>query len=184
MRRVSRIIALSAPTLLIHASSTRAGAKQCFTTLSVRSNFQNLQERAIPGDFLKWGSLGFCRNSRFATGFSPLQPKPLDSIMDVERAKDRSPEDLASIWDDVMLKFPYFFPFLIRCYCNKQSHILFCFVFCILSKGFWYYGTVSVIYLFWFSFLEKLLSSIAYTLALVKFEPSEVSLILQGKLVT
>ncbi|KAF3451394.1 hypothetical protein FNV43_RR07489 [Rhamnella rubrinervis] len=103
MRRVSRIIALSAPTLLHHASSNCVVAKHCLTTLSVRSTIQNLQEKTIPGDFLKWGSLGFCRNSGFATGFSPLQLKPLDSIMDIDRAKDRSPEDLASIWDDYHL---------------------------------------------------------------------------------
>ncbi|XP_015873800.3 uncharacterized protein LOC107410834 [Ziziphus jujuba] len=103
MQRVSRIITLSAPNLLTYASSTCTIARLSFTTLSVRPNIQNLQERAIPGDFLRWGSLGFIRNSRFATGFSPLQPKPLDSIMDFERAKDRSPEDLASIWDDYHL---------------------------------------------------------------------------------
>lgn len=61
---------------------------------------RNLLDQAIPGDFLKWGSLGFCRTSRFATGFTPLQPKPLDSIIDIERAKKLSPDDLISIWDD------------------------------------------------------------------------------------
>ncbi|XP_031278111.1 negative regulator of systemic acquired resistance SNI1-like [Pistacia vera] len=58
------------------------------------------QQYAIPCDFLKWASFGFYRTSKFATGFTPLQPKPLDSIIDIQRAKDKSSEDLASIWDD------------------------------------------------------------------------------------
>ncbi|KAH9797209.1 ATP synthase mitochondrial f1 complex assembly factor 1 [Citrus sinensis] len=62
-----------------------------------------LREKAIPCDFLKWSSLGLYRTSRFATGFTPLQPKPLDSIIDIERAKDKSAEDLATIWDDYHL---------------------------------------------------------------------------------
>ncbi|MED6146022.1 hypothetical protein PIB30_030703 [Stylosanthes scabra] len=39
--------------------------------------------------------------SKFASGFTPLQPEPLDSIVDVQRLKDRYPDDIASIWDDV-----------------------------------------------------------------------------------
>lgn len=58
---------------------------------------------AIPGNFLKWASLGSVRTSRFATGFAPLEPKPIDSIMDVERAKSKSTEELVSIWDDYHL---------------------------------------------------------------------------------
>nr|POF20726.1 isoform 3 of atp synthase mitochondrial f1 complex assembly factor 1 [Quercus suber] len=68
-----------------------------------KPNLQKLQQRVIPGDFVRWGSLGFCRSSSFATGFSPLQHKPLDSIMDIQRVKDRSPEDIASAWDDYHL---------------------------------------------------------------------------------
>jgi hypothetical protein len=34
-----------------------------------------------------------------------LQQKPLDSIMDLARAKTKSPEELTSIWDDVISKF-------------------------------------------------------------------------------
>lgn len=90
-------------TLLNHASSTCVIPKQSFSALSLQPNLQKLQEGAIPGDFVKWGSLGFCRTSSFATGFTPLQRKPLDSIMDIERVKDRSPEDIASIWDDYHL---------------------------------------------------------------------------------
>ncbi|CAO2835387.1 unnamed protein product [Amaranthus hypochondriacus] len=60
-------------------------------------------QEVTPGGFLKWTSLGFVRTSKFASGFSPLQVKPLNSIMDLERAKNKSPEDLALIWDDFHL---------------------------------------------------------------------------------
>ncbi|KAL5555735.1 hypothetical protein UlMin_037971 [Ulmus minor] len=69
----------------------------------MRPNLQNLEEKATPGNVLKWGSIGFVRTSKFASGFTPLQPKPLESILDMERVKDRSPEDIASIWDDYHL---------------------------------------------------------------------------------
>ncbi|RLM80340.1 hypothetical protein C2845_PM12G13150 [Panicum miliaceum] len=40
--------------------------------------------------------------SQFASGFTPLKPKPkpLESIIDVERAKGLSPEHLVAAWDD------------------------------------------------------------------------------------
>ncbi|KAH9748930.1 ATP synthase mitochondrial f1 complex assembly factor 1 [Citrus sinensis] len=79
------------------------GASVCFTTFTVNPTIQKQREKAIPCDFLKWSSLGLYRTSRFATGFTPLQPKPLDSIIDIERAKDKSAEDLATIWDDYHL---------------------------------------------------------------------------------
>ncbi|KAL6646764.1 hypothetical protein ACP70R_015458 [Stipagrostis hirtigluma subsp. patula] len=41
--------------------------------------------------------------SRFASGFTPLEPKPLGSILDVERAKGLSPEHLVAAWDDYHL---------------------------------------------------------------------------------
>lgn len=83
-----------------------------YSAFSLQQNGQNQQKEVIPGDFLRWGSIGFCRTSKFATGFTPLKPKPLDSIMDLDRAKNRSPEDLASIWDDVMYPITLnFFPF-------------------------------------------------------------------------
>lgn len=69
------------------------------STLSCQSAY-HIKKDAIPSNFVKWSSLGSCRTSRFATGFAPLQPKPLDSIMDIERAKTKSSEELASIWDD------------------------------------------------------------------------------------
>ncbi|XP_041028008.1 ATP synthase mitochondrial F1 complex assembly factor 1-like [Juglans microcarpa x Juglans regia] len=90
-------------TLLSHASTACVFPKHFFSALSLQENLQKLQKRALPGGFVKWGSLGFCRTSRFATRFTPFQPKPLDSIMDVERVKDRSPEDITSIWDDYHL---------------------------------------------------------------------------------
>ncbi|GLT68936.1 hypothetical protein SLA2020_411260 [Shorea laevis] len=101
--RILRTVASSSSSLTTlpnHASSTCVVPKQSFSALSLQPNLQKLQERAIPGDFVKWGSLGFYRTLSFATGFTPLQQKPLDSIMDIERVKDRSPEDITSIWDD------------------------------------------------------------------------------------
>ncbi|KAJ4830681.1 hypothetical protein Tsubulata_027993 [Turnera subulata] len=87
---------------------TNRAKQRSITTCSLNPSLQQLrgqktQEPSIPGHFQKWGSLGSVRTSRFATGFTPLQPKPLDSIMDVGRAKDKSPEELASIWDDFHL---------------------------------------------------------------------------------
>ncbi|XP_052202203.1 uncharacterized protein LOC127807973 [Diospyros lotus] len=84
----------------VNASCSSFLQKQYFITSSLHGEVIKCQKQAIPGDFLKWGSLGFCRTSRFATGFTPLQPKPLDSIIDIERANNQSPEDLATIWDD------------------------------------------------------------------------------------
>ncbi len=111
-RLLSRI--LKTPALLNHASSTCIVPKRSFSTFSLQPNLQKLQERAIPGDFVRWGSLGFCRSLSFATGFSPLQHKPLDSIMEIQRVKDRSPEDIASAWDDVMSQFD---SLLVHCIC-------------------------------------------------------------------
>ncbi|GFZ06127.1 hypothetical protein Acr_18g0002970 [Actinidia rufa] len=95
----SRRVLNSVATLFGNASSTCVVRKQSFTTSSVQV-LHKLQKHSIPGNLLKWGLLGFCRTSRFANGFTPLQPKPLDSIIDIERAKDQSTEDLATIWDD------------------------------------------------------------------------------------
>ncbi|XP_004496429.1 uncharacterized protein [Cicer arietinum] len=71
-----------------------------FSTVPIGVTSRKLHRSDIPYHFLKWGSLGFCRTSRFATGFSPLEHKPLDSIVDIERLKNRYPDDIASIWDD------------------------------------------------------------------------------------
>ncbi|URE47103.1 ATP11 protein [Musa troglodytarum] len=59
---------------------------------------------SFPGDHLKWMSVGCRRGSKFATGFAPLQPKQLGSIIDLERAKNCSPEELVSVWDDVKFR--------------------------------------------------------------------------------
>ncbi|XP_065876894.1 uncharacterized protein [Euphorbia lathyris] len=96
--RLSRILSLS-------ILSTNASNQRSFTSCSVNTitHYLRKQEPAIPPHFLKWSALGCFRTSKFASGFTPLQPKPLDSIMDINRAKDKSSEDLASIWDDYHL---------------------------------------------------------------------------------
>ncbi|KAD7117888.1 hypothetical protein E3N88_05156 [Mikania micrantha] len=58
-------------------------------------------ESCISGDFFKPVSHGSHMFSSFASGFSPLKHKPLESLIDTERAKHQTPEDLAAIWDDV-----------------------------------------------------------------------------------
>lgn len=65
--------------------------------------FSNRTSRnASQSDFGSWSSLGFSRSySKFATGFTPLKAKPLESILDLDRAKNLSPEHLVSAWDDV-----------------------------------------------------------------------------------
>lgn len=85
-------------------SSSSSSYRQIFTARSSswqQGSGSKLVE-ALPGNHIKWASLGSVRNSRFASGFTPLQPKPLDSIMDLARAKTKSPEELTSIWDDVI----------------------------------------------------------------------------------
>lgn len=89
-------------TIFSDASSSSYLAKQPFTVSSLQRELKCVKS-SIPGDFVKWGSLGFCRTSRFATGFAPLKHKPLDSILDIERVKDRSSEEVATIWDDFHL---------------------------------------------------------------------------------
>ncbi|KAF2303965.1 hypothetical protein GH714_025345 [Hevea brasiliensis] len=109
---MQRVSSRFSRTLAFSVLSTTVIQLRTLTTRSVSPTLQTLhqQEPTIPSHFLKWCSLGFFRTSRFATGFTPLQPKPLDSIMDIERAKGKSPEDLASIWDDVM--YPILHSFL------------------------------------------------------------------------
>lgn len=102
---MQRISSRLSRTLSLSILSSTSLQQRTLATRSVSSTLQTLQQQelTIPGRLLKWGSLGFVRTSSFATGFTPLQRKPLDSIMDIERAKDKSPEDLASIWDDYHL---------------------------------------------------------------------------------
>ncbi|CAN8316076.1 unnamed protein product [Cochlearia groenlandica] len=98
---------LATGTLSSSSSHTsRCSSRQIFTARSSSSSQRNARSNvseALPGNNIKWASLGSVRNSRFASGFTPLQPKPLDSIMDLDRAKTKSPEELASIWDDYHL---------------------------------------------------------------------------------
>ncbi|VAI48816.1 unnamed protein product [Triticum turgidum subsp. durum] len=54
---------------------------------------------AAPAELARW--LPRRGYSRFASGFTPLEPKKLGSILDVERAKGLSPEHLVAAWDDV-----------------------------------------------------------------------------------
>ncbi|KAL3617061.1 hypothetical protein CASFOL_039455 [Castilleja foliolosa] len=71
------------------------------SSLQIKS--ENTQKFAVHSNLSKRGSFGFCRTFSFASGFTPLQQKPLDSIMDVDRAKTKSPEELVDIWDDYHL---------------------------------------------------------------------------------
>ncbi|KAG2308983.1 hypothetical protein Bca52824_028731 [Brassica carinata] len=86
LRRIlSSISNLAAERLSFY--STRCPSRQISTSRSSpsqRNAGSNLSE-ALPGSHVKWARLGSVRNSRFASGFTPLQPKPLDSIMDLER---------------------------------------------------------------------------------------------------
>ncbi|CAH8264668.1 unnamed protein product [Arabidopsis lyrata] len=87
------------------SSSSSSSSRQIFTACSssLQRDVSSKLSEGLPGNHIKWASLGSVRNSRFASGFTPLQPKPLDSIMDLARAKTKSPEELTSIWDDYHL---------------------------------------------------------------------------------
>ncbi|KAG0468294.1 hypothetical protein HPP92_017622 [Vanilla planifolia] len=106
LRRTSRTftnVLLQQSSLNSHSSLTRSRSRPYF---GININLFNLESRgqdSIPGYFLKWGAVGFVRGSRFATGFSPLQPKPLESIIDIDRFKVLSTDDLVSAWDDYHL---------------------------------------------------------------------------------
>ncbi|XP_016502793.2 uncharacterized protein LOC107820942 isoform X2 [Nicotiana tabacum] len=101
--RVSKRILSSAMPCYGNASSFFMVSRQPYRSSTLRQIVYKSQRNAIPCDFLKWGSLGSIRTSKFASGFSPLKPKPLDSIIDMERAKNKSAEELADVWDDYHL---------------------------------------------------------------------------------
>ncbi|KAK9131961.1 hypothetical protein Scep_011489 [Stephania cephalantha] len=103
LQRLSTRILTSTTTILNNHCHRSFHSKFTLQTRLQSPNCRESEKQLIPTDFLKWGSLGFHRNAKFATGFSPLQLKPLDSIIDVERVKDRSAEEIASIWDDYHL---------------------------------------------------------------------------------
>ncbi|KAL7089086.1 hypothetical protein ACP275_13G166700 [Erythranthe tilingii] len=102
--KVTRRAFSSTGYLCRNASCSSMVTKQCFSTISVlQRQFENSHKISAPSNFLKLGSTGMCRTMSFATGFTPLQPKALESIIDVARAKTKSPEELADIWDDFHL---------------------------------------------------------------------------------
>ncbi|XP_026398547.1 uncharacterized protein LOC113294372 [Papaver somniferum] len=102
--RFSRCLTSSITTLLHFDSSSSSLGRHSYNTSSLQRYAQEKPKQMIPGNNMKWGSLGPRRDySNFASGFTPLQQKPLSSIIDIERAKNFSPEDLADIWDDYHL---------------------------------------------------------------------------------
>lgn len=120
LREVSIRSAFSSSALLSNSSYSTFLPKQSSVTSYLQAEAKQLHLPAIPCDFLKWGSIGSFRTSRFAAGFTPLQRKPLDSIIDFERCKDRSPEDLSDIWDDVSVPINIYIQFSVKqcLHCN------------------------------------------------------------------
>ncbi|KVH89189.1 ATP11-like protein [Cynara cardunculus var. scolymus] len=105
MQRLATRVSRWALSSVEHCSGTSHSSfliKRPFFTSTVQRAPAIIHQHTIPVDFLKWGSLGSHRFSSFASGFSPLKHKPLESIIDIERAKHQTPEDLAAIWDDKM----------------------------------------------------------------------------------
>ncbi|CAN4084391.1 unnamed protein product [Withania somnifera] len=85
------------------SSSFGMVSRQSYRSSTLHQIVDKSPRNAIPSDFLKWRSIGSIRTSKFASGFTPLKQKPLDSIIDIERAKNKSVEELADIWDDYHL---------------------------------------------------------------------------------
>lgn len=85
------------------SSSFSMVSRQPYRSSTLQRIVDKSPRNAILSDFLKWHSLGSVRTSKFASGFTPLKQKPLDSIIDIERAKHKSAEELADIWDDYHL---------------------------------------------------------------------------------
>ncbi|VAI60226.1 unnamed protein product [Triticum turgidum subsp. durum] len=85
---------------------------------------------AAPAELARW--LPRRGYSRFASGFTPLEPKKLGSILDVERAKGLSPEHLVAAWDDVstlpLLPYILFSPVLasVEEIVDKRTNFIFC----------------------------------------------------------
>ncbi|KAI3837388.1 hypothetical protein MKX03_008492 [Papaver bracteatum] len=106
--RFARCLTSSMTTLLHFDSSSSSLGRHSYNTFSLQryaqtNDTQEKPKKMIPGNNMKWGSLGPYRDySNFASGFTPLQQKTLSSILDIERAKNFTPEDLADIWDDVI----------------------------------------------------------------------------------
>ncbi|KAL5697943.1 hypothetical protein ACHQM5_029040 [Ranunculus cassubicifolius] len=97
IQRIQRSLTLKS---LLKCASSSSIQPHLHTSFESQTPFQS---RNFHKNFPKGvgNSLGFNRNySKFATGYEPLKRKPLDSILDIHRAKDCSPEDLVSVWDD------------------------------------------------------------------------------------
>ena len=107
MKRVSRVVNWAVGSFSDSSSCSSTLTKKRLTSFSRPVDLEKCSD--IRGDFMKWGSLGSCRRSSFASGYEPLKQKPLGSIIDIRRAELQSPEDLADIWDDVisLLYLPY-----------------------------------------------------------------------------
>lgn len=101
VNRVSRVVTSSVGSFSGSSICSSSRTKRCFTCFTRPMDIQKFSDAR--GDLMKWGSLGSCRKSSFASGFTPLKAKPLGSIIDIRRAELQSPEDLAEIWDDFHL---------------------------------------------------------------------------------
>ncbi|KAG8385482.1 hypothetical protein BUALT_Bualt03G0049900 [Buddleja alternifolia] len=102
--KVSRRVLSSGAALRGNAPCSSIIENHYFSAIPhLQKKLESMQKVAVPNDFMKWGSSRFCRSLSFASGFTPLKPKPLESIIDIERAKNKSPEELADIWDDYHL---------------------------------------------------------------------------------
>lgn len=99
--KVSRLASSLVGNVSGSASCSSFLTKKSFTCPSLPVDIQNFNKHGIPGDFVKWGLLGSCRNSSFATGFTPLKAKSLGSIIDIGRAEHQSPEDRSSSVTDI-----------------------------------------------------------------------------------
>ncbi|KAL2611579.1 hypothetical protein R1flu_023271 [Riccia fluitans] len=68
-------------------------------TRAISSAALHEKAKAEGSDRAPWG-LFFTRGSKFATGYSAMTRKPLDSIMKVESVKFRDAEEITQIWND------------------------------------------------------------------------------------
>ncbi|KAG9135368.1 hypothetical protein Leryth_007131 [Lithospermum erythrorhizon] len=103
LTRVSRRVLSMATLRYLDGLSSSLVGRCALSTLPLVKNPEKLKKREMPFDMVKWRSLGCVRTSKFASGFTPLKLKSLGSIMDVERAKTKSPKELADVWDDFHL---------------------------------------------------------------------------------
>ncbi|KAG0532695.1 hypothetical protein BDA96_04G129200 [Sorghum bicolor] len=102
MQRISlRLLRSSAAAAASTTSSSLRGLAVLRGGWPARPALQPPARTAAPADLTRWPPRrGY---SQFASGFTPLKPKPLGSILDIERAKGLSPEHLVAAWDDYHL---------------------------------------------------------------------------------